>query len=196
MTAGTTAIEAEYKPGKSIHEQKDDAISNLDKVLADTVAKIKADPTLTDAEKTAQEAAATAEKNNGVEAINAATTPEAIRKAVADGTTAIEAEYKPGKSVADQKTEAKADLDKVLADTVAKIKADPTLTDAEKTAQENAATAEATKGKEAIDRAENAQGIANAVTAGTTAIEAEYKPGKSVTDQKTEAIANLDKVLA
>ncbi|KOY78964.1 DUF1542 domain-containing protein, partial [Apilactobacillus kunkeei] len=75
--------------------------------------KINGDATLTTAEKAAQSEAVDADKAAGEKSIDAASNADAINQAVADGTTKIQNDYKPGKSLDDQKDAAKANLDKV-----------------------------------------------------------------------------------
>ncbi|CAI2667867.1 hypothetical protein AKUH4B406M_14430 [Apilactobacillus kunkeei] len=68
--------------------------------------------------------------------------PMQSNQAVADGTSKIQNDYKPGQSLDDQKAAAKANLDKVAEDTKAKINGDATLTSAEKAAQSAAVDAD------------------------------------------------------
>ncbi|KOY72817.1 putative extracellular matrix binding protein Epf, partial [Apilactobacillus kunkeei] len=87
--------------------------ANLDKVAEDTKAKINGDASLTSAEKDAQSAQVDADKAAGEKAIDGASNADGINQAVADGTSKIQNDYKPGKSLDDQKSVAKANLDKV-----------------------------------------------------------------------------------
>ncbi|CAI2667944.1 hypothetical protein AKUH4B406M_14440 [Apilactobacillus kunkeei] len=92
-------------------------------------------------------------------AIDAASNADAVNQAVADGTTKIQNDYKPGQSLDDQKAAAKANLDKVAEDTKAKINGDATLTSAEKAAQSAAVDADKAAGEKAIDAASNADAV-------------------------------------
>ncbi|CAI2667832.1 hypothetical protein AKUH4B406M_14420 [Apilactobacillus kunkeei] len=85
--------------------------------------------------------------------------PMQSNQAVSDGTSKIQNDYKPGQSLDDQKSAAKANLDKVAEDTKAKINGDATLTSAEKAAQSAAVDADKAAGEKAIDAASNADAV-------------------------------------
>lgn len=90
----------------------------------------------------------------------------------------------------------KKDLDDAAAKTKEKIAKDDTLTQTQKDAQ-NMKVDDATKAaKKAIDDAKNPTDIENAAKTGKTEIEKQYQAGTPIADQKTKAIADIDKVIA
>ncbi|MBX8456286.1 DUF1542 domain-containing protein, partial [Apilactobacillus kunkeei] len=125
-----------------------------------------------------------ADKAAGEKAIDAASNADAVNQAVADGTTKIQNDYKPGQPLDDQKAAAKANLDAEATKVKNDIANDATLTSAEKAAQSAAVDADKAAGEKAIDAASNADAVNQAVADGTTKIQSDYKSGKSQDSQK------------
>ncbi|MBP2966649.1 DUF1542 domain-containing protein, partial [Acinetobacter baumannii] len=192
---GKPAIESQYKTGRTIDEQQKLAKENLDKVLKETIEKIKNDPSLTVTEKAAQEKAAKDEADKGNKAIEAASNAESVRDASRKGKTAVESQYKPGNSIDNQIRLAKENLDRVLRATISRINADNTLSNEENAVHIKGATDETIKWNTVLDYASTAVDINKAVSDGTPAIESHYKPGTALIEQKNTGKAAIDKVL-
>ncbi|WP_155451905.1 DUF5776 domain-containing protein, partial [Apilactobacillus kunkeei] len=125
-------------------------------------------------------------------AIDAASNADAVNQAVADGTTKIQNDYKPGQSLDDQMTAAKANLDSEATKVKDAIAHDDTLTSAEKAAQSATVDAEKNFDQAKIDNGNSADEINAAYDQGIKDIDGQRKLGKSLDEKKAAAKANLD----
>ncbi len=130
--AGIKAIDAQHQSGTAVATRKDDAKKAIDEEAAKVIKAIDQDPTLTDAEKTAQKQAVATEADKAKKAIDAAKGADAVDKAKAAGIKAIDAQHRSGQTIAAQKDAAKKAIDDEAAKVIKAIDQDPTLTDAER----------------------------------------------------------------
>ncbi|MCX8743779.1 DUF1542 domain-containing protein [Lactobacillus sp. B3795] len=188
----TTKINGDHTSGQAVADQKTAKKNDLDTEANKVKAAIDADNTLSQAEKDAQKAAIDADVNAGKKAIDAASDAEGIKQAVDSTNQKIDGEHHSGKSVADQKNDAKSQMDAEANKIKAAIDADDTLTGAEKEAQKKNVD-DANKAAQAkIDDASNADEINQAIKDGNTNIDGQHQPGTSVKDQQDAAKKQLD----
>ena len=192
VTTGKANIDAAYKPGSPVSGQKTAAKGQIDDKAKEVKDKIDADKNLTDKQKTDQKADVDKAASDAKDAIDKAETAQAVEDAVTTGKDQIEAAYKPGTSLSGQKTTAKGQIDDKAKEVKDKIDSDKNLTDKQKADQKVAVDKAVTDAKDAIDRAETAQAVEDAVTTGKANIEAAYKPGSDISNQKTEAKGQID----
>ncbi|WP_414827247.1 DUF1542 domain-containing protein [Apilactobacillus kunkeei] len=188
----TTKINGDHTSGQAVADQKTAKKNDLNTEANKVKAAIDADNTLSQAEKDAQKAAIDADVNAGKKAIDAASDAEVIKQAVDSTNQKIDGEHHSGKSVADQKNDAKSQMDAEANKIKAAIDADDTLTGAEKEAQKKNVD-DANKAAQAkIDDASNADEINQAIKDGNTNIDGQHQPGTSVKDQQDAAKKQLD----
>ncbi len=188
----TGKINGDHVSGQSVADQKTSKKNDLDNEANKIKGQIDADNTLTQAEKDAQKAAIDADVDAGKKAIDAAKDAEGIKQAVDSSNQKIDGDHKSDKSVADQKNDAKSQMDAEANKIKAAIDADDTLTGAEK-AQQKKNVDDANKAAQAkIDDASNADEINNAIKDGNTNIDDQHKQGTSVKDQQAAAKKQLD----
>ncbi|KPN84107.1 hypothetical protein RZ78_03880 [Apilactobacillus kunkeei] len=188
----TGKINVDHTSGQAVADQKTAKKNDLDTEANKVKAAIDADNTLSQAEKDAQKAAIDADVNAGKKAIDAASNAEGIKQAVDSTNQKIDGEHHSGKSVADQKNDAKSQMDAEADKVKAAIDADDTLTGAEK-AQQKKNVDDANKAAQAkIDDASNADEINGAIKDGNTNIDGQHKSGTSVKDQQDAAKKQLD----
>ncbi|MBI0093786.1 DUF1542 domain-containing protein, partial [Lactobacillus sp. M0403] len=120
-------------------------------------------------------------------AIDAATTPDEIAKAVADGKAKINAVYVQGKDLSTQKNNAKQDIANEATDVKNSIDADQNLTTVEKNKQKQDVDNAVAEANAAIDAATTPDGIVQATNEGKNKIHAAYVPGKNLSTQKNDA---------
>ncbi|MCK8638980.1 DUF1542 domain-containing protein, partial [Fructobacillus fructosus] len=189
---GIAAIDADHQSGKSTDEQKTTQKANVDAEAKKVSTAINADNTLTTDEKNAQLAAVESDRQSADNNIDNASDADGINSAASAGITKIDADHQPGKSIDDQKTTQKANVDAEAKKVDAAISADNTLTTDEKNAQTAAVEADRKAADENIDNASDADGINSAASDGIQKIDADHKPGTSTDDQKKAQKANVD----
>ncbi|MCO6532510.1 DUF1542 domain-containing protein, partial [Lactobacillus sp.] len=153
---------------------------------------IDADKNLTDKQKAEQKDAVDKAAVDAKDAIDKAETAQAVEDAVTTGKANIDAAYKPGSALSGQKTDAKGQIDDKAKEVKGNIDADKNLTDKQKTDQKAAVDQAVTAAKGAIDQAETAQAVEDALSTGKDQIDAAYKPGGPLSDQKTDAQGQID----
>ncbi|MFS9044961.1 DUF1542 domain-containing protein [Streptococcus mitis] len=174
---------------------KQPAIDAVNTAATEKISAINSTPNATDEEKAAAVAKVNADKEKALTAINDAnvTTKEALNEAQNNGTTAI-ASHNP---VVSKKADAKAAIEAARKAKADAIKANPNLTDDEKTAAiakaNDAATAATTK----IDNATTNIAVEDAQNEATTAIGkvnpvAKAAAKKAITDELTAKNTELD----
>ena len=162
-TSGVADVES-VNPQAS--QKKSDAKNAVDEALKAKEAAIDANNDLTDEEKTAAKADAKAKANAAKQAIDNATTNDAVTQAKNDGATSVDS-VNP---TAQAKTAAKKAIDDALKAKNDAIDANNDLTDEEKTAAKADAKAKATEAKNNIDAARTNDAVTQAKTNGTTEV--------------------------
>ncbi len=190
--AGIVSIDAQHKAGASIEKQRAAAIEALKKEAAKVSDDIDADTTLTADEKAQQKADVAAALQTAIDAVNAANSADDINSALSDGIADIDAKHVGGTDLDKQKAAAIAELEAKAKETNKAIDGDATLTDAEKAAQKAKVADELKKAADAVNAATSADDVNAARDAGLTDIAAQHKAGKSLDDQKADAIKELE----
>ncbi|ALJ31099.1 hypothetical protein AKUA1202_01280 [Apilactobacillus kunkeei] len=185
-------INGDHVPGQSVNDQKTAKKAELDAEANKIKSAIDADNTLTQAQKDAQKANVDADVADGKKAIDNASDAESIKQVIDSTNAKIDGEHQPGKSVDDQKANAKSILDSEANKVKAAIDADNTLTSAEKQQQKNNVDQVNQAAKDKIDAASSADEINDLVSRNSQSIDAQHQPGKPVSDQKTAAKNQLD----
>ena len=174
---GKINIDKAHQPGTLLDDQK----AAQKQSLADEAAKVKqviqADPTLTTAEKQQQSENVDKALVDGQKAIDQAQDADSVNTAFATGKANIDVQHQPGKSLADQRLAATAEIDKEAAKVKQQIDNDPLLTDAQKAEQKANVDREAALAKKALAQATNADALNVALTDGIKKIDAQYVPG-------------------
>ncbi|MCK8628349.1 DUF1542 domain-containing protein [Apilactobacillus kunkeei] len=192
IDSSNAKIDGEHQSGKSIDDQKANAKSTLDAEANKTKAAIDADNTLTSAEKQQQKNNVDQVNQAAKDKIDAASSADEINDLVSRNSQSIDAQHQPGKSVSDQKTAAKNQLDAEAKKIKDAIDADQTLSQSEKNAQKSAVDADVVSGKQAIDNSSDADSINKAIGDTNDKIDVEHVSGKPLSDQKTNAKSQLD----
>ncbi|CAI2658765.1 hypothetical protein AKUH4B503X_01280 [Apilactobacillus kunkeei] len=192
IDSSNAKIDGEHQSGKSIDDQKANAKSTLDAEANKTKAAIDADNTLTSAEKQQQKNNVDQVNQAAKDKIDAASSADEINDLVSRNSQSIDAQHQPGKSVSDQKTAAKNQLDAEAKKIKDAIDADQTLSQSEKNAQKSAVDADVVSGKQAIDNSSDADSINKAIGDTNDKIDVEHVSGKPLSDQKTNAKSKLD----
>ncbi|HEP6705440.1 TPA: DUF1542 domain-containing protein, partial [Streptococcus pyogenes] len=156
--------------------------------------KINNDITLTAKDKEQQlkevETALTKAKDN----VKAAKTADAINDARDKGVATIDAVHKAGQDLGARKSGQVAKLEEAAKATKDKISADPTLTSKEKEEQSKAVDAELKKAIEAVNAADTADKVDDALGKGVTDIKNQHKSGKGLDVRKDEHKKALEAV--
>ena len=161
-TAGTTEVNGVNPTAQS----KPAAKQAIDDALKAKESAIDSRTDLTDEEKAAAKADANAKADTAKQAIDAATTDEAVSQAKTAGTT----EVNGVNPTAQSKPSAKQAIDDALKAKEAAIDSRTDLTDEEKAAAKADAKAKADEAKKNIDAATTDEAVSKAKTAGTTEI--------------------------
>ena len=177
-------IQAVHKPGQPLDQRKADKKKQLQDEHEKIVADINKDPTLTSAQKTEQVKQAGTALTNANGTVDAATDADQVDKAFEDGKKAIDNAHQPGASLDAQRTDKKNALDAAAVTVRQAIQDDPTLTTDEKKAQTGNVDKALTDGKDAIDKADNADAIITAADTGLANIQKAHQPGLSLDEQK------------
>ncbi|QBZ12081.1 DUF1542 domain-containing protein [Streptococcus mitis] len=138
----------------------------IDDALVDKIKEIEANNNLTDEEKAAAKQEAQAKADAAKQAIDNATTNDAVEKAKNDGVTSVSS-VSP---TAQAKPAAKQAIDDALKAKEAAIDANNDLTDEEKTAAKADAKAKADAAKQAIDNATTNDAVEKAKNDGVTSV--------------------------
>ncbi|KIM18782.1 hypothetical protein HW41_03165 [Apilactobacillus kunkeei] len=190
---GIKDIDAQYVPGKtSLPDQKTNAKAQLDAQAAKIKQDIANDSTLTQIEKNEQSAMVDADKDSAETAIDNALDADAVNQAISDGNQKITSDHKPGKSIDEQKADAKASIQAEATKIKSEIDADLTLTSDEKAAQKNKVDSVSAADQDKIDGLTNVDDIHNQITQSVKDIDDVHKSGKSLSDQKSDAKSQLD----
>ncbi|HFX4019697.1 TPA: DUF1542 domain-containing protein, partial [Streptococcus pyogenes] len=167
VTEHTPKIKAAHKTG-DLKKAQVDANTALDKAAEKEREEINNDITLTAKDKEQQlkevETALTKAKDN----VKAAKTADAINDARDKGVATIDAVHKAGQDLGARKSGQVAKLEEAAKATKDKISADPTLTSKEKEEQSKAVNAELKKAIEAVNAADTADKVDDALGKGVT----------------------------
>ncbi|HFX5314537.1 TPA: DUF1542 domain-containing protein, partial [Streptococcus pyogenes] len=193
VTEHTPKIKAAHKTGdlKKVQEEANQA---LDKAAEKERGEINNDITLTAKDKEQQlkevETALTKAKAKVAEA----KTADAINDARDKGVATIDAVHKAGQDLGARKSGQVAKLEEAAKATKDKISADPTLTSKEKEEQSKAVNAELKKAIEAVNAADTADKVDDALGKGVTDIKNQHKSGKGLDVRKDEHKKALEAV--
>ncbi|HER3608518.1 TPA: DUF1542 domain-containing protein, partial [Streptococcus pyogenes] len=152
------------------------------------------DPTLTTEEKAKQVKDVDAAKERGMAKLNEAKDADELDKAHGDGVTNIKNQHKSGDSIDARREAHSKELDRVAQATKDAITADTTLTEAEKEIQRGNVDKEATKAKEELAKAKDADALDKAYGDGVTSIKNQHKSGKGLDVRKDEHKKALEAV--
>jgi len=166
---------------------KTEAKKSIDEVLKAKKVEIDSRTDLTDEEKTAAKADARAKADVAKEAIDNATTNDAVTQAKNVGTTSVDSVNPDGLA----KSEAKKSIEDALKAKNDEIDARTDLTDEEKTAAKSEAKAKADAAKEVIDKATTNAEVDQAKSTGIAEVTS-VNPGAVA---KTEAKQAIDEAL-
>ncbi|WP_227876022.1 DUF1542 domain-containing protein, partial [Streptococcus pyogenes] len=193
VTEHTPKIKAAHKTGdlKKVQEEANQA---LDKAAEKERGEINNDITLTAKDKEQQlkevEIALTKAKAKVAEA----KTADAINDARDKGVATIDAVHKAGQDLGARKSGQVAKLEEAAKATKDKISADPTLTSKEKEEQSKAVDAELKKAIEAVNAADTADKVDDALGKGVTDIKNQHKTGDPVEARREAHSKELDRV--
>ena len=152
------------------------AKADLEKAAQAEKAEIAADKSLTEAERKEKETAVDTKKAEEEAKITAAENADKVAEAKTAGETAIKGVHTPG-NLDTVKEAAKADLAEAAKAEKAEIAADKNLTEAERKEKETAVDTKKAEEEAKITAAENADKVAEAKTAGETAVKAVHDNG-------------------
>ncbi|HEQ2719858.1 TPA: DUF1542 domain-containing protein [Streptococcus pyogenes] len=193
VTEHTPKIKAAHKTG-DLKKAQVDANTALDKAAEKERGEINKDATLTTEDKAKQlkevETALTKAKDN----VKAAKTADAINDARDKGVATIDAVHKAGQDLGARKSGQVAKLEEAAKATKDKISADPTLTSKEKEEQSKAVDAELKKAIEAVNAADTADKVDDALGEGVTDIKNQHKSGDSIDARREAHGKELDRV--
>ncbi|VGT50353.1 LPXTG cell wall anchor domain-containing protein [Streptococcus pyogenes] len=191
---GVTDIKNQHKSGDSIDARREAHSKELDRVAQETKGAIEKDPTLTTEEKAKQVKDVDAAKERGMAKLNEAKNADELDKAHGDGVTNIKNQHKSGDSIDARREAHSKELDRVAQATKDAITADTTLTEAEKEIQRGNVDKEATKAKEELAKAKDADALDKAYGDGVTSIKNQHKSGKGLDVRKDEHKKALEAV--
>ncbi|HEP6131699.1 TPA: DUF1542 domain-containing protein [Streptococcus pyogenes] len=191
---GVTDIKNQHKSGDSIDARREAHGKELDRVAQETKGAIEKDPTLTTEEKAKQVKDVDAAKERGMAKLNEAKDADALDKAYGEGVTDIKNQHKSGDPVDARRGLHNKSIDEVAQATKDAITADTTLTDAEKETQRGNVDKEATKAKEELAKAKDADALDKAYGDGVTSIKNQHKSGKGLDVRKDEHKKALEAV--
>ncbi|HEQ4355011.1 TPA: DUF1542 domain-containing protein [Streptococcus pyogenes] len=193
VTEHTPKIKAAHKTG-DLKKSQEEANTALDKAAEKERGEINKDATLTTEDKAKQlkevETALTKAKAKVAEA----KTADAINDARDKGVATIDAVHKAGQDLGARKSGQVAKLEEAAKATKDKISADPTLTSKEKEEQSKAVDAELKKAIEAVNAADTADKVDDALGKGVTDIKNQHKTGDPVVARREAHGKQLDRV--
>ncbi|HHJ7375149.1 TPA: DUF1542 domain-containing protein, partial [Streptococcus pyogenes] len=191
---GVTDIKNQHKSGDSIDARREAHSKELDRVAQETKGAIEKDPTLTTEEKAKQVKDVDAAKERGMAKLNEAKNADELDKAYGEGVTDIKNQHKSGDPIEARRGLHNKSIDEVAQATKDAITADTTLTEAEKETQRGNVDKEATKAKEELAKAKDADALDKAYGDGVTSIKNQHKSGKGLDVRKDEHKKALEAV--
>ncbi|VHF90048.1 LPXTG-motif cell wall anchor domain-containing protein [Streptococcus pyogenes] len=191
---GVATIDAVHKAGQDLGARKSGQVAKLEEAAKATKDKISADPTLTSKEKEEQSKAVDAELKKAIEAVNAADTADKVADALGKGVTDIKNQHKTGDPVEARRGLHNKSIDEVAQATKDAITADTTLTEAEKETQRGNVDKEATKAKEELAKAKDADELDKAYGEGVTDIKNQHKSGDPIEARRGLHNKSIDEV--
>ncbi|HHJ8767184.1 TPA: DUF1542 domain-containing protein, partial [Streptococcus pyogenes] len=191
---GVATIDAVHKAGQDLGARKSGQVAKLEEAAKATKDKISADPTLTSKEKEEQSKAVDAELKKAIEAVNAADTADKVDDALGKGVTDIKNQHKTGDPVEARRGLHNKSIDEVAQATKDAITADTTLTEAEKETQRGNVDKEATKAKEELAKAKDADELDKAYGEGVTDIKNQHKSGDPIEARRGLHNKSIDEV--
>ncbi len=189
---GVQHINAQYQPGIALDVRKTDAKQAIDAQAVKISHDIDGDATLTAAVKKAQKQAVADEAAKAKTAIDATQSADAVDQAKADGTNAIADQHRSGLALANRRADAKKAIASEAGKIVDAIDHDVTLTKAEKDTQKQAVAAALDKAKQAIDGAQSADAVDQAIADGNKAIADQHQIGTALATRKDGAKQAID----
>ncbi len=191
---GVTDIKNQHKTGDPVVARREAHGKQLDRVAQETKDAIEKDPTLTTEEKAKQVKDVDAAKERGMAKLTEAKNADELDKAYGEGVTDIKNQYKSGDPIEARRGLHNKSIDKVAQATKDAITADTTLTEAEKETQRGNVDKEATKAKEELAKAKDADALDKAYGDGVTSIKNQHKSGKGLDVRKDEHKKALEAV--
>ncbi|HER7500122.1 TPA: DUF1542 domain-containing protein [Streptococcus pyogenes] len=191
---GVTDIKSQHKTGNPVDARRGLHNKSIDEVAQATKDAITADTTLTEAEKETQRGNVDKEATKAKEELAKATDADALNKAYGDGVTNIKNQHKTGDPIDARRGLHNKSIDEVAQATKDAITADTTLTEAEKETQRGNVDKEATKAKEELAKAKDADALDKAYGDGVTSIKNQHKSGKGLDVRKDEHKKALEAV--
>ncbi|MFW8682331.1 DUF1542 domain-containing protein [Streptococcus pyogenes] len=191
---GVTDIKNQHKSGDPVEARRGLHNKSIDEVAQATKDAITADTTLTEAEKETQRGNVDKEATKAKEELAKAKDADALDKAYGDGVTSIKNQHKSGDPVEARRGLHNKSIDEVAQATKDAITADTTLTEAEKETQRGNVDKEATKAKEELAKAKDADALDKAYGDGVTSIKNQHKSGKGLDVRKDEHKKALEAV--
>ncbi|WP_227875239.1 DUF1542 domain-containing protein, partial [Streptococcus pyogenes] len=191
---GVTDIKNQHKTGDPVEARREAHSKELDRVAQETKGTIEKDPTLTTEEKAKQVKDVDAAKERGMAKLTEAKDADALDKAYGDGVTDIKNQHKSGDPVEARRGLHNKSIDEVAQATKDAITADTTLTEAEKETQRGNVDKEATKAKEELAKAKDADALDKAYGDGVTDIKNQHKSGDPVEARRGLHNKSIDEV--
>ncbi|HGK7885424.1 TPA: DUF1542 domain-containing protein [Streptococcus pyogenes] len=191
---GVTDIKNQHKSGDPIEARRGLHNKSIDEVAQATKDAITADTTLTEAEKETQRGNVDKEATKAKEELAKAKDADALDKAYGEGVTDIKNQHKSGDPIEARRGLHNKSIDEVAQATKDAITADTTLTEAEKETQRGNVDKEATKAKEELAKAKDADALDKAYGDGVTSIKNQHKSGKGLDVRKDEHKKALEAV--
>ncbi|HHK0080118.1 TPA: DUF1542 domain-containing protein, partial [Streptococcus pyogenes] len=191
---GVTDIKNQHKTGDPVVARREAHGKQLDRVAQETKGAIEKDPTLTTEEKAKQVKDVDVAKERGMAKLNEAKDADALDKAYGEGVTDIKNQHKSGDPIEARRGLHNKSIDEVAQATKDAITADTTLTEAEKETQRGNVDKEATKAKEELAKAKDADALDKAYGDGVTSIKNQHKSGKGLDVRKDEHKKALEAV--
>ncbi|HEQ1469146.1 TPA: DUF1542 domain-containing protein [Streptococcus pyogenes] len=191
---GVTDIKNQHKTGDPVVARREAHGKQLDRVAQETKDAIEKDPTLTTEEKAKQVKDVDAAKERGMAKLTEAKNADELDKAYGEGVTDIKNQHKSGDPIEARRGLHNKSIDEVAQATKDAITADTTLTEAEKETQRGNVDNEATKAKEELAKAKDADALDKAYGDGVTSIKNQHKSGKGLDVRKDEHKKALEAV--
>ncbi|MEJ6347775.1 hypothetical protein R4Y45_00670 [Holzapfeliella sp. He02] len=192
QNTGITAIQSKHQSQKSVSEQQTDALAQIDAQKAQTLKDIADDKTLDDATRANQVAAVNTEAKKAEDAIKAAKNAQGIISATMQGKAQIDSQHVQGNTLESQRSAAIDAINAEATKVNSAIDTDDTLNNEQKAAQKAEVTKQVEASQQAIKDAQNAQSVKDAQNTGITAIQSKHQSQKSVSEQQTDALAQID----
>ncbi|CAK1242845.1 Chromosome segregation ATPase Smc (Smc) [Fructobacillus tropaeoli] len=172
-------------------DQQTTATSNLGILAGQVIAKIKADTGLTSAQQTAQVAQVNTDLTSAQGAVKSATKADGVNSAVATWTKTLNADYQAGETLTGEQSDAKTKLSLLADQLKTAILADTSLTGAAQQTQSSQVDTDLTQALAAVEAAQDADDVNNAVTTWTQTLNGEHKAGQALSTQASTAVNNL-----